>query len=420
MMLVGWTGEAPLAASALATSTYTTLMLVASSCLYAVSILISHMSSQLEQNLDAIRLAFRNACWLALLLAFPMSILLWHIPYLLEHIGQDTGLVSLTVAYFKYAAIAIYPILITIVFSQFFIGIGSPYFTLVTSLLRLPFILFFSYGFILGKMGLPELGLGGVMAATLLVQIVYCVGLLLYLHLNQKLKKYSVFRNFLNPKWQGLKHLFKLGYPIGIQYGSELLVMSLMTYLMGYYGHAPLAASQIVSQYGLLVIMLLHGSGQGLSTLVSRAHGEQNMEQVKDYLNAAWCLLAVIFIGMVCLYLNPQFLLSIFMRGEAKVTAEISFYAVGFFMISIVSLTIDGARIYITSALRGLKYTHYPMLVGVGSLWLISMPVACFASFKLGLGPIGLSAGFVSGLLVASVLLWRKYGEICNALVNPA
>ncbi|MFO1257573.1 MAG: MATE family efflux transporter [Gammaproteobacteria bacterium] len=419
MMIVASMGEAELAASALATSTYTTLMLVASTCLYAVGISISHLISQFEQNLGQIRLIFRNACWLSLMLSLPVSILLWNGHYFLAWIGEDARLVSLTVSYFKYSAIAIYPILLTIVFSQFFIGIGSPYFTLITSLLRLPFIMFFSYAFILGEMGLPQLGLGGVMAATLLVQTVYSVGLLIYLNFNQKFKKYELFKNFLNLELQGLKRLFSLGYPIGIQYGSELLVMTLMTYIMGYYGSAPLAASQIVSQYGLLVIMLLHGSGQGLSSLVSRAMGEQKIHQVKDFLNAALYLLAIIFICMMCFYLNPEVLVASFMSEGERITPELSYYAVGFFMISIISLTIDGVRIYISSVLRGLKQTHYPMMVGLGSLWLISLPVACLVSFTLNTGPIGLSAGFISGLVVASFLLWRKYRQIYNALVPP-
>jgi len=57
------------------------------------------------------------------------------------------------------------------------------------------------------------------------------------------------------------KH-FSLGFPIGIQFGAELAAMTVATYFMGYFGVIALAASQIVSQYSLIVVMVTLGLSQ--------------------------------------------------------------------------------------------------------------------------------------------------------------
>ena len=59
--------------------------------------------------------------------------------------------------------------------------------------------------------------------------------------------------------------------PIGMQFGGEFVAMTMATYLIGYFGVTALAASQIVSQYTMLVIILIIGLTQALSILVSEA-----------------------------------------------------------------------------------------------------------------------------------------------------
>jgi multidrug resistance protein, MATE family len=411
IMMVGYLGELELAASALATASYTTLMLVSSTSLYAVSILIGHEKYKPDKVCTKIGAIFKSGCWLSILFSVPTGIVLWHADYILLLIGQHAELVDLTVSYFKFSAIAIFPLLLSIVCSQFYIGVGSPHFTLMTSLLRLPFIILISYGLILGKFGFPKLGLGGVMAATLIVQSVYCVGLLLCLYYSRRFIEYKLFDKFLIPKWTQIKVLFNVGYPIGVQYGGELLLMSILTYIMGFYGSAPLAASQIVSQYGLLIIMIMHGSGQGLSVLVSSADSQRNKQLVVDYLNAAFMISIILFIVTAITFSHSDFLLTLFIRDTSNITPELSYFMSYFFLISLFSLTIDGVRIYLTSALRGLKQTQYPMYVGILCLWLISLPVSCLMAFWLGFGPLGISTGFISGLFISSILLMKKFKQ---------
>ncbi len=408
IFLVAQLGETTLAASALATSTYTTLMLIASTSLYAVSILISYAQRQAALDPKKIGLLFQSGCWFSLLLALPIGLLLWYADFLLHCIGQKAELIALTAPYFKFSAITLFPILLSIVISQFFIGIGTPRFTLLTAILRLPAMLFFSYGFILGHFGLPQLGLAGVMAANCLVQVLYCFCLFLYLYFNPRFKTYALFEKCYYIHWSSLAQLFKVGMPIGIQYGCELLVMTCLTYFMGYYGSQPLAASQLVSQYSLLVIMLVHGLSQGLSTLISGAYSQKNKQLVMQYMNAALLILVILLSIVTFCYAHPEALMRFFIKEDTQVTDSFLKYVTYFFYLSAVSLAIDGFRILLSSGLRGLHNTRFSMYVGISSLWLVSLPMACFISFTLHQGPFGLSIGFMSGLILAAALVWKK------------
>ncbi len=88
------------------------------------------------------------------------------------------------------------------------------------------------------------------------------------------------------PNWSVCKKIFLLGYPIGMQFGGELAAMTVATYFMGYFGVTALAASQIVSQYALLIIMITLGLSQALSINIDNACDKPNVIII---INNAYC-----------------------------------------------------------------------------------------------------------------------------------
>ena len=74
----------------------------------------------------------------------------------------------------------------------------------------------------------------------------------------------------------------------------------------------------------------------------------------------------------------------------------------------------DGVQVVSAGSLRGLKDTRVPMLLAALAYWGIGMPVGATLGFGLGgftpaLGPRGLWAGLIAGLLVAAVLLCARF-----------
>lgn len=383
MFMVAKLGEQELAAAALAVATFiTTTMLFP--IFYAVGILISHYRGQGKSTAEIGELV-KNGFWLATLCAICTGILLWNASHILLLFGQNPQLVALTQSYFHYAALAMVPMLIGAVIYQFYTGIGYPRFPMIASMISMPAIVVLSYGFILGKLGLPKLALAGVTCSTFIVSSTISVCILIYMFFNKNIKKYQIFSGAFLPNWRLCKNIFFLGLPIGIQFGGELSAMTVCTYLMGYFGVAALAASQIVSQYIMLVIMIVLGLSQALSILISEAYGKKDGALIKQYLLSSLIILSIIFIFIAILFLfTPEYLIDVFNKDTNPGHAYITHLAIIFFAIAIITLFADSARNLFSGALRGLQDSKSPMKTGIICLWLISLPLAYVFAFKFG------------------------------------
>jgi MATE family multidrug resistance protein len=69
---------------------------------------------------------------------------------------------------------------------------------------------------------------------------------------------------------------------------------------------------------------------------------------------------------------------------------------------------VDGIQAVAAGALRGLKDTRVPLLIGFVAYWCIGLSSSYLLGLKLGLGGVGLWWGLAIGLTVAAgVLTWR-------------
>lgn len=406
MMMVASVGKHDLAAGALAVPTFMTLMIVTSTISYAVGILISHQKGQ-DKTQSEIGLIVKNGCWLAVMLAFPSAIALWNVDKLLLLFGQDPSLVAKTRGYFHFAAFCMFPVLINSVIAQFYAGIGKPRFTMWIALISMPFTLFFAYILILGHFGLPAMGLSGITCATLIVQSLILLGVIFLLYWQERAEPlpYSLFNQISLPDWTICKSIFSLGLPIGMQFGGELAAMTCATYLMGHFGVTALAATQIVSQYTMLAVVLILGLTQALSILTSQAMGKKDVSLVKEYLHAS-ILLIIIFCSVVSiLFLNfPKALIQFYMSNK-MLDAHLQHLATVFLAISACLIFVDALRHILSGALRGLHDSQGPMRIGIIAMWLVALPMSYLTGMVFHGGPIGLRLGFVSGFIFAVVLL---------------
>lgn len=408
MTMVSHLGKNELAAGALAVTTFMPVMTIGTTIFYAIGILISHYKGQGKSFIE-IGAIVKNGLLLAGILSIPITLLLWNIDILLLLFKQDPALIALTREYFHFAALCVIPSLFIMVISQFYSGIGMPRFSMIISLISCPLIIILSYGFILGHFGLPKLGLGGITCSMLIVQFFILIGITIWMLISSEIKKYQIFSGKFNFNIYLCKTIFKLGFPIGVQFGGELTAIAVSTYFMGYFGVTALAASQIASQYFMIAIMLILGLSQALSILISEAYGKQEIHLVKQYLISALTILAILFsFFMLVVLLVPLSLMGIFIDIHNINNQNLIHLVTIFFILSAILIFVDGARNFLSAALRGLHDSKVPMIVGIICLWFVSLPVSYFIGFIFSGGPIGLRIGFISGFLLASILLWVR------------
>lgn len=408
MLMVAKLGKLELAAGALAVSTFIVIMTVVATIFYALGILISHHKGN-EKGETAISALVKNGFWLAIILAIPAAICLGNADKLLLFFGQDPQLVLITQDYFFFAGLSMFPILVGAVIVQFYSGIGNPRFALLFSLISLPIMILLSYGFVLGNFGLPSLGLGGVACSNFITQSILCLGIIGYMFVSKKIQTYSLFTGNFRPDWSLCKSILVLGLPIGIQFGGEIAAMAGLTYLMGFFGVIALAATQIVSQYSMLFVMVTLGLSQALSMLISQAKSKQDYPLIKKYIiSAIIILLLYLTITYALFFINPEALVNLYVNDNNAENKELISLTITLFSISAIIVLFDGIRNLLSGGLRGLRDSKAPMVIGIICLWCISLPVAYIAAFTFEGGPVGLRIGFISGFVIASILLWLR------------
>lgn len=402
MMMAAQLGTEQLAAGNLAIPIWITLITITSTVFYAVSIFIGHHRAN-QKSPAEIGLYVKNGFWLALSLAVPAALILWHVDSLLILLGLNKQLIALAQPYFHFTALGIAPSLFITVIVQFYLGIGKPRIPLLISIGCFPITLLLSYGFILGHFNLPKLGFAGIACASLITQLMVLSVLLIILRLQKSTQTYQIFKNLFYINKDICKAIFKLGMPIGVQFGGEISAITVSAILLSYFGQNALAASQIVTQYFMLVLMLILNLTQALSILISGANGNNNVDEIKQYLRASGLILLVYSSLSAIFFLGFPSQLTQFYLGHYD--ASLLPLTTAFFAISSLVLLVDGVRHLLSGALRGLQDSQAPMQIGVFSIWLISLPVSYLCGFVTHHGPVGLRLGFVSGFFVAVIML---------------
>jgi len=406
-------GQDSIAANSLAFSTFIAVFTLFITIFYAISILISHAIG--EKKAEAVGLIFRSGMLLAISLAIPAAIILWHAGTLLRLFGQDPTLIALTIPYFHAIALAIIPIHLSMVIVQFYLGIKKPKIVLIRSLLCFPLLLLGFYLFINGNLGFPAYGLAGIAITTLLVRCCDLCFLLIFLYYDSSIKHFCLLSTQQIKKivdFTLCKKLLKIGAPIGVQFGGELSAMAVITYMLGHFGVTALAAGQITSIYTVLIVMVILGVSQATSILISEAYAKKDYPLINAYKQASLRVISYLFAMFMILFcFYSKHLAGLFVDIHLARNQPLLQLTHIFFMIAGILLYIDGVRNILSACLRGLQLSIYPMVIGLLTLWFISLPVAYLAAYPLHGQAIGLRIGFISGFLIAAGVLNKLFKQ---------
>jgi MATE family multidrug resistance protein len=406
-LFISQLGKEVFAANSISFSIYIAISTITSTMLYSVGILSRYQLSQ--GRLSDVGLTIRNGLWLALFLGIPSSFLLWNIPHVLLFFHQDPRLVSPTISYFHFTAFNLIPLLINIIRSQFYISIGKPKVPLIFNALQLPLTILLSYGLILGRLGLPKMGLAGAACSSFITSTLVFLMLSLWFWLDKNNRKYMP--PFRRPyiQWEFCKKLLKLGAPMGVQFGTELAAIAVTNLSMSGFGLSALNATQIMSQYINITVIITLGVAQALSILTSGAYAKNDFALIHKYKWAAIILLSIFFLFVGILFLIfPKVLVAPYVDIHDPRNLSLIHLTIIFFLLSVPTFWMDGIRNILSGILRGLQQSQTPMWIGIVCLWGISLPMAYLLSHTFQQGPVGLRVGFACGFVIATILLWVK------------
>lgn len=415
MLLVAQLGRTQLAAGALLTSLQMTLSFIGWSMLNSIGIEAGRaFGAQQKKQLGHI---LRQGCILGTLLGLALMPIFWHMGTILQWCGQPTEIVILLTPYFHILTWGVLPGMWYVCFLQFVIGISRPGILLYISIFSLFLLLVPGYGLLFGELGLPKLGMIGMAYANIFMYWATLISGIIYLSNNKYCKNCRIFTCKNITDFFYLNILFKIGYPISIQFAGELLAFSIATIMIGWLGITALAAQQIVTQLGFIIVIVPYGIGQVSGVLIGQAAGEKNTNAIIRAYGNAGVLLGIAFALVVAIVycFMPNELIAFFsIPVNNHANADLISLTKQLLIIVAICQIFDAPKNVITGALRGLKDTKNPMWLGIFYSWIVSLPVGYILGFNLHLGAAGVRAGFIVGFFCCALFLMRRFYQQVN------
>ena len=418
-VMVGRLGADALAGVALGNTLFFFQIIFCMGVVQAVAPMVSQAFGGGDHN--AIERTVRQGFWVAVILSIIPFIVMMNIRPLLIFIGQDPEIVALTEGYLQAIVWGFLPFLWFGVLRAFVEGISKPLPVTIITFIGLMINVLANYVLMFGKWGFPEMGLVGTGWASTCVFWFMFITLAIYSRWNSQYRKYAIFPRLGSLDWRYLKELLTIGGPIGVSHGLEAGLFSVTALLMGTVGTASLAAHQVAIQCAAYTFMVPMGIGIAASVRVGQAIGRQQVEEARVAGFTAILLAIVFMFGAALLFwLAPRAVIGLYIDLDLPANQEVVRIATLLLGVAAVFQVFDGIQVAAAGALRGLKDTRAPMIIGFISYWLIGLTSALLLSFSANLGAVGLWWGLVLGLATASVLLFRRFNKTTKRLAsNP-
>lgn len=409
VIMMGWLGPAALAAGTVASDFYSIVFYLCAGVIAAVAAIVSQARGARRRSV--IRRATQQGFWAALILAVPGGLIVWHTGLFLEAVGVTPEVIPGARDYARMMAVALAPMLGVMVWRQFLAAHSDTNAVFRVTLAALALNAAGNYVFMFGKLGLPAMGLAGAGLASALCGLFMFVVLAIRVTRHREYRRYYLLARMHEPDWRRLRELFRVGTPIGLSNLGELGVYLLSTAVMGIFGVEALAAHAVALRMAGVLYAAPVGLAQAATVRVGLAAGAGDAGgRTRAVRTALWMTGAGGLAVLVVVAIARHDIAALFIKANGG-AHEIMAYAALLLLVLALSQPFDYLGTVIAGALRGMKDTHVPMLISIGSFWGVAVAVGAGLGFGLdreGLGVwIGLAAGTVLFCLMLAVRLAR-------------
>ncbi|MEM9974689.1 MAG: MATE family efflux transporter [Pseudomonadota bacterium] len=405
MVMIGWYDVTALAALTIAGTIFFVFFIVGSGFGWAVMPIVASAAGTDDDR--QVRRVTRMGIWLSIFFgAVAMPVLIFAEPLLLvlrqaPEVAEQAGL------YLAVASIGMIPNLVIVVLRSYLSALELTRIVLIVTISMALLNAVLNYALIFGNWGAPELGIVGAAVASIVLQIVGVIWLILYAAL--KTPQYALFRNVLRPDWEAFRRVFTLGWPIGLTNLAEVGLFSASSIMMGWVGTKELAAHGIALQIASATFMVHIGLSQAVTVRAGRAYGRRDEAGLRVGAGVGLALsMAAAFFTILAFLTIPELLIGLFIAPDDPARPEL--LAIGALLLAAAAVFqfVDAAQVMALGMLRGVQDTRVPMVIAVIAYWGVGLPASLALGFTFGFGAVGIWAGLVVGLAVAGVLFsWR-------------
>lgn len=201
-----------------------------------------------------------------------------------------------------------------------------------------------------------------------------------------------------------LLRMFRLGFPVGMQFLAEAGAFGMTTIMTGWMGTTVLAGHEIALSLASMTFMVPMGVAAAAAVMVGHAIGRGDMAASRRDAVAA-LVVGVGFMALcaVLFALIPEALAGVYTRDAATFAL-----AAALIPIAAVFQVFDGTQVISSSILRGAGDTRVPAILHALSFWAVGIPLGAIVAFQFDQGAAGLWWGLTAGLAAAAVLQLQR------------
>jgi multidrug resistance protein, MATE family len=406
-VMMGWIGPTALAAGALGTALFATVLIFCMGVLSAIGIFIVRAKG--ADNINDIKSTLQHGFCLALLLSVPSMLIIWFIPPILLRIGEDPLVVRDTTLLLHGMSWGLPGFLLFLVLREFISAFSLTFVVMIVSFFSIPLTFAVNYILIYGKYHFPQLGIAGIGYGNAIVMWFMFLSLLLYSKSHPLLKTHIITKPF-KFDYAKFSDMLHIGLPSGTLVLLEAGMFLSTAIMMGFFGIAALAAHQIALQCVNIAYTLPVALSMATALQVGHAAGAKNLVQVKRtaLFSFAVVLMTSAMIAIIFVFASNSIVSLFLHRGEDNFT-EVHQFATSFIGIAALFLCFDAMQSVANGALRGLRDTFVPMLLSIGCYWVLGVGGAYYLSMFTHLGANGIWYGLTLGLCSAAIILMLRF-----------
>lgn len=375
--MVGFLGDSALAAVGL--GSFVVFMCQALILGISTGVQSSAARKKGEGRVDRAAAILNTALLLVLVVAPIFSLILMQIvPTLFPYLNSDAAVIEHGVPYLEWRLGAIVFVGMNFAFRGYWNALDMSRVYMTTLILMHTCNIVLNYVLIFGNFGAPAYGVAGAGMAS---AISMAIGTAIYFVLGCRHAAKNGFLKGLATR-QETASLIRISLPAGLQQLFFSAGLVAMFWIIGKVGTPELAAANVLITVLLFAILPGLAMGIACATLVGQALGRKEPEDAYQW---AWdvakitaVLLTVLGIPM---WLIPDLVSSVFIHNpETRELARWPMRLIG------LTMPVEAMVFVFMHALLGAGDARRVMLVGIGSQWLLFLPLAYFFGPVLGFG----------------------------------
>jgi MATE family multidrug resistance protein len=359
--------------------------------------------------------ALWNAVWASFAMIPALLGLAWAGPYLLKPVGLPAQVEQLALEYWEPRMAGAFLALLAWAAMGFFNGISAVRFTMAIVVVTTIANAFFNQLFMFEL----DMGMRGAAWGTNAAQLVGVI-LAMVCFLRGDVGARYRSRLMWRPCWSVIRAQLRVGLPVGVMYGADVLGVALMQMMIATTGAVGGAATQIVMALTSLAYMPTIGVALAGTTLVGQSIGAGSREWANRMGNVviALCVALMAMVAVFLLLVGPWLLPLFVGAGDASADDVV---ALGLVLLwpAAAYQVFDGFYCGSGFCLRGAGDTRVPAVTALVLSWFFFVPLAHTLIFppgggwidglpQFGLGARGGWFALMSYVvLLGSAMFWR-------------